>query len=214
VWLVELASLSDPDLVPTAVAGALGLRLGGAEISAEAVARAVGGTNRLLILDNCEHVIDAVAYFVEAFVRMCPSTTILATSRETLRISGECIYRVPPLEVPAVGEDKPDQILGHSAVELLIARAKVLDSDFSLRAETLPAIGAICRRLDGIPLAIEFTAARAAMIGVQQVATGLDDRFTLLTRGRRTALPRHQTLRATLDWSYELLPEAERLRLS
>jgi non-specific serine/threonine protein kinase len=210
-WLVELASLSDPNLVPTAVASVLGLTLGGEQISAEAVARAVGGTNLLLILDNCEHVIDAAANFAEALVRMCPRTTILATSRETLRINGEYVYRVPRLEVPAVVEDEPDQILGYSAVELFIARTKALDSDFSPRAETLPAIGAICRRLDGIPLAIEFAAARAAMLGVQPVAAGLHDRFTLLTRGRRTALPRHQTLRATLDWSHELLPEAERL---
>jgi len=208
-WLVELASLSDPDLVPTAVASVLGLRLGGEEISAEAVARAVGGTNLLLILDNCEHVIDAAANFVETFVRTCPRTTILVTSRETLRIDGEYVYRVPALEVPAADEEEPDQILGHSGVELFIARAKALDADFSLQAETLPAIGTICRRLDGIPLAIEFAAARAAMLGVQQVATGLDDRFALLNRGRRTALPRHRTLRATLDWSYELLSEAE-----
>jgi predicted ATPase/DNA-binding winged helix-turn-helix (wHTH) protein len=214
-WLVELASLSDPDLVPTTVASVLRLRLslGGAEISAETVARAVGGTNLLLILDNCEHVIDAAANLVEAFVRTCPRITILATSRETLRIDAEYVYRVPPLEVPAVAEEEPGQIRGHSAVELFITRARALDSDLSLPAETLPAIGAICRRLDGLPLAIEFAAARAAMLGVQQVATGLHDRFTLLTRGRRTALPRHQTLRAALDWSYELLPEAERLLL-
>jgi predicted ATPase/DNA-binding winged helix-turn-helix (wHTH) protein len=212
-WIVELASLSAPDLVPSAVAGALGVRLSGEEISAEAVARAVGGTSLLLVLDNCEHVIDAAANFVEAFVRTCPRTTILATSRETLRINGEYVYRVPPLEVPAVGEEEPDQILGRSAVELFIARAKALDSDFSLQAETFPAIGAICRRLDGIPLAIEFAAARAATLGVQQVAAGLRNRFALLTGGRRTALPRHQTLRATLDWSYGLLPEVERLLL-
>jgi predicted ATPase/DNA-binding winged helix-turn-helix (wHTH) protein len=212
-WLVELASLSDPDLVPTAVAGVLGLRLGGEEISAEAVAQAVGEANLLLILDNCEHVIDAAANFVEAIVRMCPRTTILATSRETLRTDGEHVYRVPPLEVPAVDEEDPDHILDHSAVELFIARTKALGSDFSLQAETLPSVAAICRHLDGIPLAIEFAAARAATFGVQQVAVGLRDRFALLISGRRTALPRHRTLRATLDWSHELLPEAERLLL-
>ena len=212
-WLVELASLSDPDLVPTAVADVLGLRLVGEDISAEAVARAVGETSLLLILDNCEHVIDAAAILVETFVRTCPRITILATSRETLRIDGEAVYRVPALEVPADGEEEPDQILRHSAVELFIARTKALGSDFSLQVETLPSVAAICRHLDGIPLAIEFAAARAAVLGVQQVASGLRDRFTLLTRGRRTALPRHQTLRATLDWSHELLPEAERLLL-
>ena len=213
VWLVELASLSDPDLVPTAVAGVLGLQLGGADISAESVARAVGGTSLLLILDNCEHVIDAAAQFVDAMLRRCPRVTVLATSRETLRIAGEYVYRVPPLEVPAPGEDEPDRILSRSAVELFIARAQALGSDLSLQAEVLPAISAICRHLDGIPLAIEFAAARAATLGVSQVAAGLQDRFTLLTRGRRTALPRHQTLRAVLDWSYGLLPEAEQVLL-
>jgi len=207
--LVELASLSDPDLVPTAVASVLGLRFGGEEISVEAVARAVGGTNLLLLLDNCEHVIDAAAHLVEAMVGMCPRTTILVTSREILRASGEYVYRVPPLGVPAGDEEESGHILGHSAVELFIARLNALDSDFALPTEHLRTVAAICRHLDGIPLAIEFAAARAAILGVQQVAAGLHDRFTLLTRGRRTALPRHQTLRATLDWSYELLPEPE-----
>jgi predicted ATPase len=212
VWLVELASLSDPDLVPTAVASVLGLRLSGEEISAKAVARAVGEINLLLILDNCEHVIDAVANFVEAFVGTCTRTTILATSRETLRVNGEYVYRVGPLEVPAT-EDEPDHILQRSAVELFVARARESGLEAIHRADDLTSVAAICRRLDGIPLAIEFASARAAVLGVQQVAAGLDDRFALLTRGRRTALPRHQTLRATLDWSYELLPEAERLLL-
>jgi len=212
-WLVELASLAEPNLVPSAVAGVLGLKLGGEEISPEPVARAIGGRNLLLILDNCEHVIDAVANLTETLVRLCPRTTVLATSREVLRIAGECVYRVPPLDVPAPNQEDSDRILGHSAVELFIARTKALDSDFSSHAENLPSVAAICRRLDGIPLAIEFAAARAAVLGVPQVAIGLRDRFALLTGGRRTALPRHQTLRATLDWSYELLPEVERLLL-
>jgi predicted ATPase len=209
-WFVELASLSDPDLVPTAVATVLGLKLSGEKISAEAVARTVGDTNLLLVFDNCEHVIDAAANFVETFVRMCPRATILATSREILRTHGEYVYRVPSLQVPPPDEEEPDQILNHSAVELFIAKTKASDSDFSVQAAMLPVIGAICRRLDGIPLAIEFAAAGAMTSGVQQVAAGLRDRFALLTRGRRTALPRHKTLRATLDWSYELLPEVER----
>ena len=212
-WLVELASLSDPHLVPSAVAGVLGLKLGGEEISAGAVARAVGGKNLLLVLDNCEHVIDAAAELAEVVVRLCPRTTVLATSREALRIEGECAYRVPPLDVPALGQEEADHVLGHSAVELFIARTRALDSSFSPQVEDLPSIVAICRHLDGIPLAIEFAAARAATLGIQQVAAGLRDRFALLTSGRRTALPRHQTLRATLDWSYELLTEAERLLL-
>ena len=209
-WLVELASLSDPDLVPSAVASALGLKISGATISADAVARAIGGQQLLLVLDNCEHVIDAVANLIELLVHRCPRTTILATSREVLRIDGEYIYRVPPLEVPAAAAVDPDQILGHSAVELFIARSLALESEISPQAENLATIAAICRRLDGIPLAIEFAAARAATVGIHQVAIGLRHRFALLTAGRRTALPRHRTLRGALDWSYELLPEAER----
>ena len=212
-WLVELASLSDPALVPSALAQVLRLRLGGGDITAEAVARAVGGQHILLVFDNCEHVIDAVASLAEMLVRQCPRVTILATSREVLRIQGESVYRVLPLEVPASDQVEADQILGHSAPELFIARASQLGSDISSHAENLPTIAAICRHLDGIPLAIEFAAARAATLGIAQVATGLRDRFALLTSGRRTALPRHRTLRATLDWSYELLPDVERLLL-
>ena len=212
-WLVELASLSDPHLVPSAVAQVLGLRLGSDINSAEAVARAIGGKKLLLVLDNCEHVIDAAATLAEMLVRLCPRVTILATSREVFRIEGEYAYRVPPLDVPATEQMEADQILGHSAPELFIARARELGSDFSSHAENLPTIAAICRHLDGIPLAIEFAAARAATLGIEQVAAGLRDRFALLTSGRRTALPRHRTLRATLDWSYELLPDAERLLL-
>ena len=209
-WLVELASLSDPDLAPSAVTGVLGLKLGGDEISAESVARAIGGERLLLVLDNCEHVIDAAAQLVETMVRVCPRTTVLATSREALRIEGECVYRVPPLEVPSEHWEEPSDVLGRSAVELLVARMRELDSDFSPDSDGLAASAAICRHLDGIPLAIEFAATRAAALGLEQVTSRLDDRFTLLTSGRRTALPRHRTLRAMLDWSYELLPEAER----
>ena len=208
-WIVELASLSDPDLVPSTVAGALGLKLDG-EISADTVAGAVGGRHLLLVLDNCEHVIDAVASLVEIFMRLCSRTTIVATSREVLQIDGEFVYRVPPLDVPAPGQIAPAHILGHSAVELFVARTKALNAGFSPQVEDLASIATICRRLDGMPLAIEFAAARSAVLGVPMVAAGLRDRFALLTAGRRTALPRHRTLRAVLDWSHELLPEAER----
>jgi predicted ATPase/DNA-binding winged helix-turn-helix (wHTH) protein len=210
VRLVELVSLSDPGLVPSTVAGGLGLKLGGNEISAESVARAIGAQKLLLVLDNCEHVIDAAAKLAETIVRMCPRTTILATSREILKIEGEYVYRVSPLDVPPQHEE-PGNMLGHSAVQLFIATTRALQSDFSPNGENLPAIAAICRRLDGIPLAIDLVATRVAALGLQQVAAGLDDRFGMLTGGRRTALPRHQTLRATLDWSYQLLPEPERL---
>jgi predicted ATPase len=209
VRLVELVSLSNPGLVPSAVTGSLGVKLGG-EISAELVARAIGAQKLLLVLDNCEHVIDAAAKLAETVVRMCSRTTILATSREILKIEGEYVYRVPPLDVPSQGEE-PDNILSHSAVQLLIATTRALHSDFFPNGESLPSIAEICRRLDGIPLAIDLAAARVATLGLQRVAAGLDDRLGMLTGGRRTALPRHQTLRATLDWSYELLPEPERL---
>jgi predicted ATPase/DNA-binding winged helix-turn-helix (wHTH) protein len=207
--LVELASLSNPDLVPSAVARALGLIVVGDTISAEAVAGAIGEQKLLLVLDNCEHVIDKAAELTETIIRLCPGTTVLATSRELLRIDGEHVYRVPPLDVPRQNQADPDDVLGHSAVKLFIARTQALQSDFSLQGESLPRIAAICRRLDGIPLAIEFAAARAATLGLEQVIAHLDDRFALLTGGRRTALPRHQTLRATLDWSYGLLPDTE-----
>jgi predicted ATPase/DNA-binding winged helix-turn-helix (wHTH) protein len=207
--LVELAALSDPDLVPSAVARVLGLRLSGDANSADAVARAVGPRKTLLILDNCEHVIGAAASLADAILRLCPGTTVLATSREILRIDGEHVFRVPPLDVPPRGHGDPGRLLGHSAAELFLARARASDLNFSLDDGNAPAVAAICRSLDGIPLAIEFAAARAATIGVQEVATGLRDRFGLLTSGRRTALPRHRTLRATLDWSYDLLPEPE-----
>jgi predicted ATPase len=195
------------------VAGVLGLKLGGEEISSESVARAIGEKKLLLVLDNCEHVIDAAARLAETVVRLCPATSIIATSREVLRIEGEHVYRVPPLDVPGPHQEEPDIVLGHSAVQLFIARTRALDSEFSPHAENLRAIAAICRRLDGIPLAIEFAAARAAMLGPEVVLSRLHDRFELLIGGRRTALPRHQTLRATLDWSYDLLPGPERCLL-
>jgi predicted ATPase/DNA-binding winged helix-turn-helix (wHTH) protein len=207
--IVELASLSDPALVPSAVARTLCLELGRGEISAISVARAIGERRLLLVIDNCEHVIDAAAELVEAVVRTCPHASILVTSREVLRIDGEHVFRVRPLDVP-LPDGHPRTIPDCSAVQLFVSRITAAQSDFSATPENLPAIGAICRRLDGIPLAIEFAAARAAALGVEQVVTRLDDRFELLTGGRRTALPRHQTLRAALDWSYQLLPDPEK----
>jgi non-specific serine/threonine protein kinase len=163
----------------------------------------------LLVVDNCEHLIEAVATLAETLLAHCPGATIVATSRETLRIQGEHVYRVPPLDIPAPGLDQAEHILGHSAVELFITRTKALGADFSSQPGELPRIGAICRHLDGIPLAIEFAAAHASALGTQTVLASLRDRFALLTSGRRGALPRHQTLRAALDWSYQLLTEAE-----
>lgn len=212
-WFVELAPLIDPGLVPSAVAHAIGLDLPGAEISPSSVARAIGRRRLLLVLDNCEHVLDAVAVLVEAVVRQCIDVTILTTSREILGVSGECVYRVPPLEVPAIDHSEVREVPEHSAPRLFITRARELDSDFESQSASLPTIAAICRHLDGIPLAIEFAAARAVSLGVHAVAAGLVDRFKILTAGRRTALPRHRTLRAALDWSYDLLTDGERALL-
>ncbi|KQV65141.1 winged helix-turn-helix domain-containing protein [Rhizobium sp. Root1220] len=207
-FFVELVPLSDPGLVPTALAQALDLHLQGDEISVDLVARAIGSRKMFLVIDNCEHVVHAAAEIIEAIVRTCKNVSVLATSRELLRIDGEFAYRVPPLEVPADGE--ASNALQHSAIQLFVARTRALQREFAPDREKLSAIAGICRHLDGIPLAIEFAAARAATLGIKQIAGRLDDRFVLLTGGRRTALPRHQTLRATLDWSYELLPENER----
>ncbi|MBY0321239.1 MAG: winged helix-turn-helix domain-containing protein [Reyranella sp.] len=211
-WLVELASLSDAALAPSAVAAALGLKLGSDQVTAETLAHAIGDRHLLLLLDNCEHLIDAVAALTEAVMSLCPRVTVLATSREIMRIQGESVYRVPALDVPAAGEEAPNIILDHSAVELFVARVKALDAGFAAQPADLSSIVEVCRHLDGIPLAIEFAAARAALVGTEQVASGLRDRFALLTSGRRTTIPRHRTLRAVLDWSYGLLsPEEQRL---
>ncbi|WP_094194126.1 ATP-binding protein [Bradyrhizobium viridifuturi] len=208
--LVELASISDSGLVPSTVASSLGLKLGGRSVTSEAVARAIGSSRMLLVLDNCEHVIDATAEFSETLISKCPHLSILATSREVLRIDGECVYRVPPLDVPPDYQGEAASVLAHSAAQLLLARVRAHQQDFSPHGNQLRAVAAICRRLDGIPLAIEFAAARVATLGLEQVAARLDDRFSVLTGGRRTALPRNQTLRATLDWSYRLLTDGER----
>jgi predicted ATPase/DNA-binding winged helix-turn-helix (wHTH) protein len=212
IWLVELASLFDPNLVASAVATALGVKLGGGPITPDSVARAIAGRQLLLILDNCEHVIDAATALAETVVSLCSGVSVLATSREVLRTAGECVYRVPPLEVPLRNLEAAEDAV-HSAVHLFVVRIQALRSDFLPRREDLATACAVCRHLDGIPLAIEFAAARAAVLGVSEVAARLDDRFKLLSSGRRTALPRHQTLRATLDWSYNLLGESERCLL-
>jgi len=210
VWIAELAPLSDPGLVPVTVAKAVGLEFAGGEISRESVANALAQSQILLVLDNCEHVIDAAASMVEDLLRASTGARVIATSREPLRAEGEWLYVVPPLSVPPVAEI---DVLKYGAVQLFAARMGAADAHLSLDGTAAAAVAAICRRLDGIPLAIELAASRAAVLGIEELAAGLDDRFRLLTGGRRTALPRHQTLRATLDWSYELLPESERLVL-
>jgi predicted ATPase/DNA-binding winged helix-turn-helix (wHTH) protein len=212
VWLAELAPLADPAFVPAAVAAALGLEFPTGEVSAQHVANALNGKELLLVLDNCEHVIDAAARMAEALLRANPAVHVLATSREPLKAEGEWIHPVPPLAVPAGHAEDGDDPLRYSAVRFFVERAQAAAHFVPDRCSTA-LIAAICRRLDGIPLAIELAAARVAALGIEEVAARLEDRFLLLVDGRRTALPRHQTLRGTLDWSYELLPEPERMIL-
>jgi predicted ATPase/DNA-binding winged helix-turn-helix (wHTH) protein len=210
VWVTELAPLADPALVPAAVAAALGIEFPAGAVSAEHVANALSGKELLLVLDNCEHVIDAAAGMAEAVLRAGSAVHIIATSREPLRVEGEQIYPVPPLAVPGAEGDDPWR---YGAVWLFVLRSRASGAHVSEDRDVATVITAICRRLDGIPLAIELAAARTAALGIEALAARLDDRFRLLTGGRRTALPRHQTLRATLDWSYELLREPERVIL-
>jgi predicted ATPase/DNA-binding winged helix-turn-helix (wHTH) protein len=213
VWVAELAPLSDPGLVPDTVATALGIDVSGGVVSMERVANALGPKQLMLLLDNCEHVVEAAAEMAEALLRASPATRVITTSREPLRVEGEWIFPVPPLAVPIGGSRDSEDSLRYGAVRLFVERARAVEPHFSPDERVVAAIAAICRRLDGIPLAIELAAARASALGIEELASRLDDRFDLLTDGRRTALPRQQTLRATLDWSYGLLSEVERVIL-
>ena len=212
VFVAELGPLSSAELVPATVASALGLTHVAGTMSQEGVAGAVGTKKLLLIIDNCEHVIEAAAGMAEALLRASPGASLLATSREPLRVSGEYAYRVPPLDVPAEDTQDMEDVFSHSAVRLFVSRARAAEPRYVAERRVAAATAAICRRLDGIPLAIELAAARIVAFGVGGVAALLDDRFRLLAGGSRT-LPRHQTMRATLDWSYELLSESERVVL-
>jgi len=213
VCSAELGPLASPDLVLATVATALGLTLGGGEVSCEAIVAAVGAKQLLLVVDNCEHLIEAAAGVVDALLRSTPAARLLATSREPLRLSGEYVYRVPPLAVPSADNRDLEAVLRYPALKLFVSRARAVEPRYVADVGVAAATAAICRHLDGIPLAIELAAARIGGFGVEGVAAGLDDRFRLLTGGSRTALPRHQTMRATLDWSYGLLSEAERVVL-
>ena len=212
VGFVELSSLANPDLVPITVAIALGLTFSDASMAPERVATALGSKHVLLMLDDCEHSIEAAVRMVEALLRSTPLVCVLAISQEPLRVEGEWVYQVPPLEVPPEDVATREGLLKAGAVQLFMARARDAEPQFS-PDKRIAAIAAICRRLDGIPLAIELAAARTAALGVEDLAARLDGRFKLLTGGRHTALALHETLRATLDWSYELLPATERVVL-
>jgi len=208
IWIIELGPLSDPSLIPLAIANAL--RLSDAGKSPEHLAAALSSKCLLLVLDNCEHLIGAAASIAEVLLHAHVSLHLIATSREPLRVEGEWVYRVPPLDVPADGGNGIEEVLNYSAAKLFFARTCAAEPRAQFDVRTSAAAAKICRHLDGIPLAIELAAARAATLGVEALASRLDERFSLLTDGRRTAPARHQTLRATLDWSYALLPEPER----
>jgi predicted ATPase/DNA-binding winged helix-turn-helix (wHTH) protein len=212
VFVAELGPLASPELVPATVASALGLTHVAGTVSREGVASAVGTRKLLLVIDNCEHVIEAAAAMAETLLRGTPGACLVATSREPLRVSGEYAYRVPPLDLPAEDNQDLDDVLRYGAVRLFVSRAHAAEPRYVAEGSIAAATVAICRRLDGIPLAIELAATRIVGFGVDGVAARLDDRFRLLTGGRRT-LPRHETMRATLDWSYELLSESERVVL-
>jgi len=213
-WFVELASLSDPDLVPSAVGAALGVPPLGDDHT-RALAAWLRNRTTLLVLDNCEHLIGATAALAEAILKTAPHASILATSREPLRAEGEWLHRLAPLDLPSQEGTSltAAEALSYSAVELFNERVTATMDDFVLDDADVPAVLEICRRLDGVPLALELAAARVDTFGVGELAARLDDRFGVLTSGRRTALPRQQTLRATIDWSYELLPESEQVIL-
>jgi predicted ATPase/DNA-binding winged helix-turn-helix (wHTH) protein len=213
VWAAELALLSDPEFIPATVATAVGLELTSGTASPEPVANALRSKRLLLVLDNCEHLIGSAARMAELLLHAGPAVHLIATSRESLRVDGEWVYTVPPLAVPADDSPPRKDPLHYGSVRLFVERARASAPSFSPDARVLVAIAGICRRLDGIPLAIELAAARATTLGVEGLATGLDDRFRLLAGGRRTAMPRHRTLQATLDWSYDLLNEPERVVL-
>ncbi|WP_433758048.1 BTAD domain-containing putative transcriptional regulator [Nocardia sp. CA-135398] len=213
-WLVELASVSTSGDVAQSALAALGLRdaLLGAAPNAEPMDRVIAALREretLLILDNCEHVIDSAAAFAHRVLGECQRLRILATSREPLGITGEALWQVEPLSLPAENAN-PREIESSPAVRLLLDRAGAVRKDLVTDASTLSNLARVCRALDGIPLAIELAAARLRTMSLDQVATRLDDRFRLLTGGSRTALPHHRTLRAVVDWSWELLTDAER----
>jgi predicted ATPase/DNA-binding CsgD family transcriptional regulator len=213
VWFADLAPLRDPDLVAVTVADVLGVRQEPGRPVLEAVAEAVGGRSLLVLLDNCEHVIGACAKLADALLRGCPSLALLATSREPLGIDGERVYRVPSLGTPADGDDA-GAIRASEAVRLLAERAAAQGMPLAGDEETARVAGRICRRLDGIPLAVELAAARLRGMPAAELETRLDERFALLTGGSRAGMPRQQTLRAMVDWSWELLTAAERAVLA
>src|SRR6267143_3940320 len=214
VWLVELAPVTDPAGVARAVAAAVHIGEQPGRPVVDQISAALRKRQLLLLLDNCEHLIDACAALTDALLHSCPLLTILATSREGLNVPGEALMPVPSLRVPDSDIVPPlDELRAYEAVSLFVDRCTSYQPAFALTNENAADIIRICRRLDGVPLALELAAARVRVLSVAQVASRLDDRFRLLTGGSRTVLARQQTLRAMIDWSYDLLTDSERLLL-
>ncbi len=206
---VDFSSVRDPTLVTATIVAALGLAITSQDLMQGLLAY-VAGRSMLLVLDNCEHVIEEAANAAEQVSGGAPAVHLLCTSREPLRASGERVHRLPPLEGPSVSTGlTAREAMTFPGIQLFVERAASVQHGFSLGDEDAPLVADLCQRLDGIALAIEMAAGRVAAFGLRELARRLDDRFRLLTSGRRTALPRHQTLAATLDWSYELLPASE-----
>lgn len=214
-WLIELAPLTLPDLVLPTIAYTLGIRDQLEIPIIDALIEYLRSRSTLLIFDNCEHLIETCAFVSESLLKACPHLHILSTSREALSVSGETIYIVPPLEVPDLRHSLPlAKLAVVESVRLFVERAANIRSEFVLSDQNAMHIAQICQSLDGIPLVIELAAARVNTLSTIQIAERLDDRFQLLTNGRRTALPRHQTLRSMIDWSYDLLSPAEQQLLN
>ena len=211
VWLVELAPVAEPELVARTAAAALGVREVPGRPVLDTLIDAIGDRDMLLILDNAEQVLGAVAELADAVIRSCPRVCLLVTSREPLGISGEHVLGVPGLTVPPADLAAPDRLAGFESVQLFAEHAALHRRGFTVDDVSAAAVAAICVRLDGIPLALELAAARLGLLSVSEINARLDQRFRLLTTGNRTALPRHQTLRALIDWSYDLLSPEEQL---
>lgn len=210
-WLVELAPLADSALVPQAVASVVGVREEAGKPFVQTLVSFLKPKRLLLVLDNCEHLLVACAQLTDTLMRTCPNLKILASSREGLGIAGETLYRIPSLSQPDLKQTAtPTSLTAYEAVSLFVERAMAALPSFSVTNANAPAVASVCHRLDGIPLAIELSAARVRSQTVEEINNKLDHRFRLLTGGSRTALPRHQTLRALIDWSYDLLNDQEK----
>jgi predicted ATPase/DNA-binding CsgD family transcriptional regulator len=213
-WMVTLASLTEPELVPQSVAAIFNLHPERARTVLDGLIEYLYTKQLLLVLDNCEHLVAACAAMVSALLQACPGLQVLATSREALGIPGECTYLVPSLSLPEPGQILPPaKLLKYEAVDLFTRRAKAALPGFELNKQNAQAVLKICRELDGIPLALELAAARLKVMDMEEIAGELDDRLRLLRGGDRTAPARLQTMRASIDWSYQLLPESEKILL-